>query len=79
MCTVSIYLYYNLAFASADTYLIPVMGPDWTGFEILGQLNGDIADDVQTKGRNCSVALQFEPEQNFLIRHSLLLWLVDAR
>lgn len=29
-------------------------------------MNGDIADDVQTKGQNCTVALQFESKQNFL-------------
>lgn len=45
------------------------MGPHLTGFDIFASghsaLNGDIADDGQTKGRNCSVALQVESEKKF--------------
>lgn len=42
-------------------------------------MNGDIAGDVQTKGRNGTVALQFDSQHNFNICHSLLSWIVDAR
>lgn len=30
-------------------------------------MNGDIANGVQTKGRDCSVALQVESEQKFSV------------